>query len=486
MNNSEIKNLNLLGHKRNINNIIENDEFKVNEEEKTRENNQNKLSTKKPEFFHISIEEKNGNNLERINGAYVNNMDINTENKVDKNICQKCNTKDNLLLFNSVKAILDYLSRKKSVIDKNNFFGEKIYFYPPKIICLNCLLTISKNRTEFDKFIRANNYKKNDGGNNPFNNLLENPNLKKLSYFDIRKVRRQNELNDKSKSKDNSEKILSQDGKSSTSIINEPKNNINKNSNNININNNEPNNISNNKINIKNRNINIDFLNTLNYFFLPLINCNMPFNQNIANLNNSNNSTNNLNGLFNNNTSSKNLETKENNISQNNSLQPPLINISDILQNTLLNKPQSLLPKNNNDILNLSQLPLLNKNYQIENNKNDNNVNTTQNNANRNNNDKEKISKENNVLIEHNDISKDYTLIDNKSFDELFKIISNLYHKLLDIKINRELIIDTKKLLNKNKETLFSNNLNNYNNSNQNIANNILYMNNSINSYKNN
>ena len=429
MNKNEIKNLNLnfLGHKRNINNIIENDEFKVNEEEKTRENNQNKLSTKKPEFFHISIEEKNGNNLERINSAYVNNMDINTENKVYKNICQKCNTKDNLLLFNSVKAILDYLSRKKSVIDKNNFFGEKIYFYPPKIICLNCLLTISKNRTEFDKFIRANNYKKNDGNDNPFINLLENPNLKKLSYFDIKKVRnnRQNELNDKNKKKENSEKILPQDAKSSTSINNEPKNNIN---------NNEPININNNKINIKNSNIKVDFLNTLNYFFLPLINYNMPFNQNIANLNNSNNSTNNLNGLFNNNTSSKNLETKENNISQNNSLQPPLINIPDILQNTLLNKPPSLFPMNNNEILNLS--PLLNKNYPIENNKKDNNANTIKNNANRNNNDKGKISKENNEIIEQNVISKDYTLIDNKSFDELFKIISNLYHKLLDIKIN--------------------------------------------------
>ena len=443
MNKNEIKNLNLnfLGHKRNINNIIENDEFKVNEEEITRENNQNKFSSKKPEFFHISIEDKNGNNLERINGAHVTNMNINTENKVDKNICQKCNTKDNLLLFNSVKSILDYLSRKNIFINKNNFLGEKINFYKPKIICLNCLLTISKNRTEFDKFIRANNYKKNVSNDNPFINLLENPNLKKLSYFDIKKVRnnRRNELNDKNKNKENS-----QDAKSSTSINNEPKNNINNNGTiNNNINNNEPNNINNNKISIKNSNINFDFLNTLNYFFLPLINYIMPFNQNISNLNIHNNFTNNLNGLFNINTTSKNSETKENNINQNNSLQPPLINIPDILQNTLLNKPPSLFPLNNNEILNLS--PLLNKNYPIENNKKDNNANTIQNNANRNNNDKGKISKENNEIIEQNVISKEYTLIDNKSFDEFFKIISNLYHRLLDIKNNRDLNIEAKK-----------------------------------------
>ena len=441
MNNNEIKNLNLnfLCHKRNINNIIESDEFKVNEEEKARENNQNKFSSKKPEFFHISNEDKNGNNLEGINGVYVTNMYINKENKVGKNICQKCNTKDNLLLFNSAKSILDYLSRKNIFINKNNFLGEKINFYSPKIICLNCLLTISKNRYEFDKFIRANNYKKNDGNDNPFINLLENPNLKKLSYFDIKKVRnnRQNELNDKNKKKENSEKILPQDAKSSTSINNEPKNNIN---------NNEPININNNKINIKNSNIKVDFLNTLNYFFLPLINYNMPFNQNISNLNIHNNFTNNLNGLFNINTTSKNSETKENNINQNNSLQPPLINIPDILQNTLLNKPPSLFPMNNNEILNLS--PLLNKNYPIENNKKDNNANTIQNNSNRNNNDKGKISKENNEIIEQNVISKDYTLIDNKSFDEFFKIISNLYHRLLDIKNNRDLNIEAKNLLN--------------------------------------
>ena len=443
MNKNEIKNLNLnfLGHKRNINNIIENDEFKVNEEEITRENNQNKFSSKKPEFFHISIEDKNGNNLERINGAHVTNMNINTENKVDKNICQKCNTKDNLLLFNSVKSILDYLSRKNIFINKNNFLGEKINFYKPKIICLNCLLTISKNRYEFDKFIRANNYKKNVSNDNPFINLLENPNLKKLSYFDIKKVRnnRRNELNDKNKNKENS-----QDAKSSTSINNEPKNNINNNGTiNNNINNNEPNNINNNKINIKNSNIKVDFLNTLIYFFLPLINYIMPFNQNISNLNIHNNFTNNLNGLFNINTTSKNSETNENNINQNNSLQPPLINIPDILQNTLLNKPPSLFPLNNNEILNLS--PLLNKNYPIENNKKDNNANTIQNNANRNNNDKGKISKENNEIIEQNVISKEYTLIDNKSFDEFFKIISNLYHRLLDIKNNRDLNIEAKK-----------------------------------------
>ena len=466
MNNNEIKNINLLGHKRTTNNIIGNDEFKENEEEKTRENNQNKFSSKKPEFFHISIEEKNGNNLEGINGAQVTNINISTENKVEKKICQNCNTKDNLLLFNSIKSILDYLSRKNIFINKNNFLGEKINFFAPKIICLNCLLTISKNRTEFEKFIRANNNKKNDGIDNPFNNLLENPNLKNLSYFDIRKVRnnKQNELNEKNKDRENTEKILSQDTKPSPSINNETKN-INNNNNKPNNNNN--NNINTNNININNSNVNFDFLNTLNYSFLPLINYNMPFNQNIANLNIPNNFTNNLNYLFNINTSSKNSETKENNINKNNPLQPPLVNISDIFQNTLLNKPPSPFPQNNNEILNLSQLTLLNKNNQLEKNKKyANKAVTATNNINGTDNDKEKISKDDNEKLEQENYSKDYTLIKNQSFDEFFQIISNLYHRLLDIKINRDLYLDTKKILNKdNNQTLFSNNLNDFNNS---------------------
>ena len=439
MNSNEPKNLNFLGQKRNIDNIIGNDELKENEEEKTRENNQNKFSSKKPEFFHISIEEKNGNNLEGINGAHVTNININKENKVDKKICQKCNTKDNILLFNNVKSILEYLSRKNIIFNKNNFFSSKIIFYPAKSICLNCLLTISKNRTEFEKFIRTNNYKKNDLNDNPFNNLFENKNLKHLSYFDIRKVpnHKQNVLNDKNKDKENSEKILSQGIKPPSYINKVPKNNINNNSTN--------NNINNNNINFNNSNINFDLLNTFNYSFLPLINYNMPFNQNISNLNIPYNNTNNLNDLFNLNNSFKNSEKKEKNINQNNPLQPPLINISDILQNTLLNKPPSLFSQENNESLNLTQLHLSKKNYPIEKNNNDENkVNAMSNNINSNNINKEKISKDDNDKLEQNDISKDYTLIENKSFDDFFLTISNFYHKLLDIKISRDLNIDTK------------------------------------------
>ena len=460
MNNNELKHLNLLGHKRNLNSIIGNDESKTDEEKKMNENNSKKSSSKNYDFFN-PLDENERNNLEGINQTRADNTNTNTENKIDKKICQRCNCRDNLLLFNSLKSILDYLSRKNILIFKNIFSGEKIIFDSPKIICLNCLLTIAKNRTEFEKYIRGY-YKKNDDNDNLLNKLLEYSNLKNVDYNKKNKYIKPNEFNEKYK--DISEKFFFQDEKDSSSV------------------NNKANNIINNNIN--NRNLNFDFLNNLNCPFLPLINYNMPFTQNIANLNIRNNFNNNINSLFNINTFFKNPEMKDNNTNQNNPQQFPLLNISDILQNSLLKTPPSLFSQNNNGILNLSQLPLFNKNYSIEkNNKKDNNTYSIPNNIN-NNNDKGKISKDDNKILEQENIKKNFTVIENKNFDEFFDIINNLYHRLLDIKNSRDLNLNSENTLENDIQILSPNNpilLN----SNPNIINNQININNRNNNYKN-
>ena len=90
MNNCEIKNLNLLCHKRNSLNIIQKDESILEGQEKTKENN----LKKKPEFFYISrvekirnnLKENNQSNLEEKNGIEINSINIENENKKNKKI----------------------------------------------------------------------------------------------------------------------------------------------------------------------------------------------------------------------------------------------------------------------------------------------------------------------------------------------------------------------------------------------------------------
>ena len=445
MKNNETQTLNLLGLKRNINSQMPNDKSKTDGGEKIKENIQKKLALKKPEFYESYTENNTGINLDEKNGAQIDNINIKYENKEYKKFCQRCNCEDNLLFFNCLKNILDYLSKRKILISKNLFSKENIFFDTPKIICLNCLLIITKNKNEFEKFISSNKYKKIDDNDNPFNNLLENSNLKMFNNIETKK-----------------NKIKNQNGSNERQIKNSEKNAQDKKINSL-LNNAQG--INNNNI-FNNGNINFDYLNNLNnlnYQILPAINYNMPFNQNIANLNLPYN--NDLNNLIALNNILKNSELNDNNFS--NLLQNPLLNYSDFLQNSLFNKPVGLFDSNNTGLLNLCPLPILNKNFSIDKKiENGSNSNLIINNIN-NKNEKEKTSKDESEIYEQNNKSKDFTIIQNKDFDEIFQITSNLYHKLLDIKNSRDLNIENKKVLNKDDQILFTNNLNFLNNLNE-------------------
>ena len=122
MKNNEIKNINLLGQKRHKNYQNSIDETKADEEEKTKENNQKILTSKKPEFYITIIKEKNEINLEEGNGINIeekiesqinNNINIISEIILDKNICQRCNFWDNVLYFSCCKSVLIIYPKKK-------------------------------------------------------------------------------------------------------------------------------------------------------------------------------------------------------------------------------------------------------------------------------------------------------------------------------------------------------------------------------------
>ena len=400
MDNHERINLNLLGRKRSKNKIILKDESKKDQLEKTNENN----PKKKSKIFYILKVEKNS--------------------KIHNNMCQKCNSRDDLLSFNSNKSILDYLSNNNIIIFKNITLDKNVNFDSPKIICVNCLLMISKNQNEFEKFIATNTYTQNGGNVNPINNFYNNLNLKNFNCFETEKNQIQNKLTEDISEKTFDAKIL-----------------------------NELNNINN---NINNSDINFDFLNTLNYPYLPLINYNMPFNQNISNLNIHNYFNNNLNNSFNKNSNLKESDMKDNNMVKNNSLRIPIIvNDSDMPQNPLLNNNFRIFPSNDINILNEQDL---NQNYLNEkNNQNENKQNIMINNTS-DYTDKEKISKDDNEILEQDYILKNFTKIKNEDFDEIFQIVSNLYNKLLDIKISRDIYLDIKKLFNNDSRILSSNN----------------------------
>ena len=285
-----MQNLNLLGLKRNINNQVPNDESKTDESEKIKENISKKLALKTPEFYEPYTENKTGINLDEKNGAQIDYINIKREKIVHKKICQRYNSGDNLLSFINLKNILDYLSKRKILISKNLFSNENINFDSPIILCLNCLLMISKNKNEFEKFITSNKYKKNDDNEDPFNNLLENSNLKMFNNIETKKNKTKNQNDSNEKVKKNSEKH-SPDTKIAPSLKNSQINN----NNNI----------------FNDGNINFDYLNNLNYQCLSGINYNMSFNQNIANLNLSYN--NDLNNLFSLNNILNNSELNDNN-----------------------------------------------------------------------------------------------------------------------------------------------------------------------------
>ena len=261
MKRNEFKSLNLLGHKRNNDYQILNGEKKIDSEEKANENKKKISHLKKHEFDTAVIEEKNNINLEERDETRMdNNINIKTENIIHKNICQRCNSGNNILIFNSYKSVLDFSSKNKITIVTNFLIDENINFDSPKMICLNCLLTISKNRIEFIKFFLSNNSQRNDINNNPFDNLLHYPNLKNFNNIENRKKKSQNQNDFDNKLRNILKKLnaklslLLNDSQKNNNILNNPK-------------------------------INFDFLNILNYFPSPSIGYNKPFNLNTLNIN---------------------------------------------------------------------------------------------------------------------------------------------------------------------------------------------------------
>ena len=431
MTSNEIENINLLGHKRKQDNVVSNDEYRA-EEEKQKEVNSQKFLLKKPEFCESLSEDKNGNSLnisEEKNESQIEVAKFKIKNVLDKKICQKCKSQTNVLSFHNSKNILDFLSQKRILVSKNAYSGENLNFDSPKTICLNCLLKMSKNRTEFENFVELNNLKKNDDKDNPFNNLFNVSILKNFNNIETKK--------NKSKSKSKTNSKLSETEAKIRSSLNTPS-----------INNN----------NYNNRNINLDYLNALNYTYLPSINYNMPFNQNIANLNIPNYYANDFSNFFSVNNYMKTPEIKDNNINQTNQMQNPLLNYQDIFDNSLLKKSIGLFNPSNAGLLNLYPMPIINNNssFDIQSENMPSNINGK--------NGKEKVQKNSNEMAEKNNTSKNYTMIPNKDFDEIFELTSRLYHKLLDIKMGRDLNLDTKSIIKKVNEILATNNSNFLNN----------------------
>ena len=372
---NEIKNINLLGHKRNKTNQTSNYELKIFEEANSKHNNIKILSSKKSKFNKKLLEEENGINLEEKKENRIDNY-IN----IVKNFCHKCNSGDNVICFNNLKSILDYLSKKKISLFKNFHLNKNLNFDSPKIICLNCLLIISKNKTEFEKFIESNRHKNimNDT-DNPFLCLFENPNLKLFNDIDIKEKKAKNQIELNEKSESIFKKIYKPEPKKVLFINNVPNNNI-----------------------INNPNINFDFYNIINYYPLSSINHNMPYNENMPNFNIQNYYIN-----------DKNQQIKNNINYQNNQLCHPINNCSYIPYNQFSNDQEGIFTQNNTNILYLNNYPKLNKNYSkekniiIENGRNKMiNINIK--------NDKKNISEDNNENIKQNNIWKSFSINKNK------------------------------------------------------------------------
>jgi hypothetical protein len=277
------------------------------------------------------------------------------------------------------------------------------------MICTNCIINLSKNQIEFQNFITKD--KLNDNSNKeineyPFDNLFNNLNLK--NFNNKEKMNKNNDFISPS-IKGKIEEIPQ---KRITPNIYYTKENLSMNSD---INNIQKNNLINNNNHIfTNPNLNIGYVNTLNSQFVPYPNYNMPLDQNIVN------------------TTLPNY---------------CILNYPDVFKASHLRQPIGFITLNNN-IPYFYNIPSLNMNISSETN-NGINPNLQTNN---------KIDKEKNILeINNKNNNADnkfqnyhqnlnnlqtITEIQNKDFDEIFQSVSGLYHKLLNIKIYRDLNLD--------------------------------------------
>ena len=128
--------------------------------------------------------EENDNNIQ-INENKNTNL-ISTKIKENKRqACEKCGKRNNVLIFNSCKDILDYLASINLFnlfIKNSSIFNKylKLKYNQPKKICSDCLLKILNNQLELENFIRNNEF----NNEYPFNDLLDNINLKNFNSIE--------------------------------------------------------------------------------------------------------------------------------------------------------------------------------------------------------------------------------------------------------------------------------------------------------------
>ena len=364
----------------------------------------------------INLEEKN-----EINNI-IENIRAKNKDEAAFKICQICEKKNNLVFFESYKNIIEYFSNHKiMVLFKSELSKryENLKFEKQKIICSECLIEISKNQKDFENFINDNN---NINNESPFSNLLENSNLKIF-----------NNKEKKAPDKFITNKIISEKMTSFKNMKNDEQTHLN--------------NFQSNNNSLFNHNLILEKLNTLNGPIPPNINYNFPFNPNIVNLNMpnyydpSNDQINNINNIF------TNKAKDFNNFNSNLLLQNQLLNYPLFFNNSSLGQQLLNNPLNHNFIPSInSQLSSL-KNKNIFNEK-INDINQNLNSKKEEKNSSENNQKENTILGNINSNMDNYMNIPKQEFDEIFFLVSQLYYKLLNIKINRNSSSDINASLN--------------------------------------
>ena len=461
MQNNLTKNNSFLGHKRNS------EEIKKEENMANKEEKQNKkLILKRPELNDVNNHEKNE--------IYLNEEKVETKHNIDlinnqcktflqtpiilnqNEIYEKCGHEKNVVNFNYFKDSLDYFNNndvralsKHSVLFRNCLNKEDEKSLP---ICRDRLLEVSNNENVCEKFISRNVINYFGNNENPFKNFYESSCLK---HFNNKEKKDNNNnknilsLSDEKKNEFIGSKSIF---KRMNTIENESINyDLNGTSKGFNHYNNKFQNINSKNGNIKN--INKQFLQSNNYKGSSEEKC-----SNIILPNNFNNKNNSHNLIIQN----KNYQNiglpDKNNINQSLAVKYFILNDPDFLQISLLNQPECFIPFNNISNIYDSQF------FQIDNFK-DKNINKKTNMV-TNNNKEEKTTDEKHQKDDYNiqncinnkdkGLNKNDKMIENKDFDDIFQLARSLYHKLLDIKIKRNLDINLTKLNQDNQNILLN------------------------------
>ena len=381
---------NLLGRKRSIDKISNEDLKSESEGKKSKESKNKDFELEKPELSG-SLNDEN----------IIINLD--EKDKCDtkiNNFCQICRNNKNILIFYSFKSILNYFSENNHFLfPQKNEMSEKyedLVFDKLKMICTDCLLKISKNKKDFENLIKTKN-KNEDIDCLLFNNLFQNSNLKNFNNNG-------NQKNFLMKLNEGKQEILEK--------INDSKNHL-----------------------LQKSRLNLEKLNVFDKPFLP-----KPFDQNYANANFQSPN------FFNPNYDFNNLFTNPG-INYNNNYTINQLNNSGTLVNSLFKQPFGITSKDIIDISNLNDISPFNNNGIAEKNDITNIIlNGKKEQGNISNENNQKNDKNSNNKNKENDIydtnNENEMLLKNKDFDEIFELISQLYKKLLIIKYGNKLNLD--------------------------------------------